>query len=111
MSKSLSLEKHQKEIVRDLAALERMREASQTIDSIALKRLALICLRVAESAEADLPLIRKAIALADQWKALVKSATPPPRSQRKARSINKQAQALAGRMVGFLTTQLPLRSS
>jgi hypothetical protein len=99
------------EHVRALAALERMKEASQTIGSLALKRLAVICRRVAETGQVDEQVVSEANALVHQWGILVQSATPQPTSLQEAKSIDAQGQALAGRMVDFLATQLPLISN
>ena len=99
------------EHIRALTALERMKEASQTIDSPALAELAVACRRVAGSGQVDEKTASAANALEHQWKVLVQSATPPPMSAEEAKSINEQGQALAGRIVDFLTTQLPLISA
>jgi hypothetical protein len=98
------------EHIRALAALERMKEASQTIDSPSLRRLAVICRRVAESGQVKEDVICESNALVHQWGILVQSATPPTGLQ-EAKSINAQGQVLASRMVDFLATQLPLISN
>jgi hypothetical protein len=93
-----------------LAALERHKEAARAIDSPALTELAIACRRIAESGAVDEKVVSATNALGHQWKVLVQGATPPPSSLEEMRSINSQAQALAGRMVDFLKTQLPLLS-
>ena len=98
------------EHIRAFAALERMKEASQTIDSPALKRLAVICRRVAESGQVGEQVISESNVLVHEWGTLVRTATPPPTSAQVAQSINEEGRVLAGRMVDFLATQLPLIS-
>ncbi len=98
------------EHIRALAALERMKGASQTIDSPSLTQLAVICRRVAESGRIDEKIISESNALVHQWGILVQSATPPPTNLQEGKSIDAQGQALAIRMADFLTTQLPLIS-
>ena len=99
------------EHARALAALERMKEASQTIESPALKRLAVICRRVAESGQVGEQVISASNVPVHEWVTLVRTATQPPTSLQEAKSIDAQGRALAGRMVDFLANQLPLISN
>ena len=97
--------------IRGFAALVRMKESVQGINSWALGEMAVACSKLADSGQLDVKTASEARALQHQWAVLVQSATPSAGSAAEADSIDKQAKTLADRAVGFLSTQLHLLCS
>jgi hypothetical protein len=95
------------EHVQMLVSLENMKSAVTSIDSTALTDLAVLCRQAADRNEEVPEVSIKARGFETEWRSLVHRATPPPPSLRDRQALDVEGAALAGRMVTFLTRELP----
>ena len=90
-----------------LVALENMKSEVTRSDSPALRELAKLCRKAAAGSETTPEVAAKARALETEWQLLVQRGTPPPPSLKEKKALDAEGEALAGRMVAFLTLELP----
>jgi hypothetical protein len=90
-----------------LVTLENMKSAVTSVDSLALTDLAALCGQVANRNEEAPNVSTKARGFETEWRLLIQLATPPPPALTDKQAIDVEAAALAGRMVMFLTRELP----
>jgi hypothetical protein len=94
------------EHIQMLVALENMKSAATAIDSPALTDLAGLCRQV-ESSATDSASATRARDLQTEWRILVQRGTPPPSSLTDKKALDVAGEALAARIVEFLTREIP----
>jgi hypothetical protein len=92
--------------VRNLAALERMKDHVHGPDSPALIQMASACSKLAETGKLNSEFLELAEKIKKDWATLVQRATPNAGRKAEADVLEVQAKELATRAVGFLSTQL-----
>jgi hypothetical protein len=95
------------EHVQILVAIENIKSKVRTIDSPAPTDLVALCRQVAASGDVDSETSAKARAFETEWRLLIQRSTPPSPLLRDQQAFDAEGAALAGRIVTFLTRELP----